>query len=114
VDDSEFARRTLIKLLAAIGGSLVGEASSGLDAVHKYKTLKPDIVFMDVTMPGVEGIDALAMIIAEDRAARVVMVSSLNYRALVDDALKKGAKHFITKPVQNVPLAEIVRSVLAH
>jgi len=112
VDDSEFARRTLIKVLATIGGTLAGEANSGLDAVQKYKSLKPDIVFMDITMPGVEGLDALEMIITEDRAAKVVMVSSLNYRSLVDDALKKGAKHFITKPVQNAPLAEIVRSVL--
>src|SRR5574341_2533331 len=85
VDDSEFARRTLIKVLTAIGGSLAGEAVSGMDAVQKYRSLKPDIVFMDITMPGMEGIDALEMIIAEDRAAKVVMVSSLDHRALVQD-----------------------------
>src|SRR3990172_2895847 len=113
VDDSEFARRTLIKVLATIGGTLVGEASSGLDAVHKYKSLKPDIVFMDITMPGVEGIDALEMILRDDSTAKIVMVSSLGHHDLVKDALKKGAKHFITKPVQNAPMEDIIRFVLA-
>ncbi len=114
VDDSEFARRALIKVLSHIGGTLAGEAVSGQDAVQKYKNLRPDLVFMDITMPGMEGIDALDAIMHEDRAARVVMVSSLGHNDLVKDALKKGAKHFITKPVQNVPMAEIVRFVLTH
>lgn len=114
VDDSEFARKTLIKVLAPIGGKLVGEATSGQDAVQKYRSLQPDIVFMDITMPGMEGIDALEMILRDDSGAKVVMVSSLSHRSLVQDALKKGAKHFITKPVQNAPLAEIVKFVLAH
>jgi two-component system, chemotaxis family, chemotaxis protein CheY len=114
VDDSEFARKTLIKVLTTIGGILAGEATSGQDAVQKYKSLKPDIVFMDITMPGMEGIDALEQIINDDSAARVVMVSSLSHKTLVQDALKKGAKHYITKPVRNDNLVEIVQFVLAH
>ncbi|MEK6697685.1 MAG: response regulator [Nitrospirota bacterium] len=114
VDDSEFARKSLIKVLAGIGGTLAGEAVSGQDGVQKYRTLKPDIVFMDITMPGMEGIDALEMIIRDDSRAKIIMVSSLGHHQLVKDALKKGAKHFITKPVQNVPMKEIVRFVLAH
>ena len=114
VDDSEFARKTLIKVLNNIGGTLAGEAVSGQDAVRKYNTLKPDIVFMDITMPGMEGIDALELILREDRNARVVMVSSLGHKDLVKNALEKGAKHYITKPAQNVPIAEIIDYVLAH
>ena len=114
VDDSEFARKTLIKVLTTIGGVVAGEATSGQDAVQKYKSLKPDIVFMDITMPGMEGIDALEQIINDDSAARVVMVSSLSHKTLVQDALKKGAKHYITKPVRNDNLVEIVQFVLAH
>jgi len=114
VDDSEFARKSLIKVLTGIGGTLAGEAVSGQDGVQKYRTLKPDIVFMDITMPGMEGIDALEVIIRDDSRAKIVMVSSLGHHQLVKDALKKGAKHFITKPVQNVPMKEIVRFVLAH
>lgn len=114
VDDSEFARKSLIKVLTGIGGTLAGEAVSGQDGVQKYRTLKPDIVFMDITMPGMEGIDALEVIIRDDNRAKIVMVSSLGHHQLVKDALKKGAKHFITKPVQNVPMKEIVRFVLAH
>jgi two-component system chemotaxis response regulator CheY len=114
VDDSEFARKSLIKVLTGIGGTLAGEAVSGQDGVQKYRTLKPDIVFMDITMPGMEGIDALEVIIRDDSRAKIIMVSSLGHHQLVKDALKKGAKHFITKPVQNVPMADIVRFVLAH
>jgi two-component system chemotaxis response regulator CheY len=114
VDDSEFARKSLITLLGRIGGMLSGEAVSGQDALQKYRSLKPDIVFMDVNMPGMEGIDALELLLREDSGAKVVIVSSLSHGDLVKDALKKGAKHFITKPVQNVPLARIVRYVLEH
>jgi two-component system chemotaxis response regulator CheY len=114
VDDSEFARKSLITLLGRIGGMLSGEAVSGQDALQKYRSLKPDIVFMDVNMPGMEGIDALELLLREDSGAKVVIVSSLSHGDLVKDALKKGAKHFITKPVQNVPLSRIVRYVLEH
>lgn len=114
VDDSEFARKALIKVLTAIGGKLAGEAITGQDAVQKYNSLKPDIVFMDITMPGMEGIDALETILQIDRSAKVIMVSSLSHNSLVTEALKKGAKHFITKPAQSVPIARIVKFVLAH
>ncbi len=114
VDDSEFARKSLIKVLSGIGGKLAGEAITGYDAVQKYRSLRPDLVFMDVTMPGMEGTDALELILRDDSQARVIMVSSLGHHELVKNALKKGAKHFITKPVQNVPIAEIVSFVLSH
>ena len=114
VDDSEFARKSIIKVLSSLGGQVAGEAVSGQDAVEKYKALMPDIVFMDITMPGMEGIDALEMILKNDNSAKVVMVSSLSHNNLVKDALKKGAMHFITKPVQNAPMAEIVKFVLEH
>lgn len=113
-DDSEFARKSIIKVLTGIGGKLAGEAVTGLDAVQKYRNLKPDIVFLDITMPGMEGMDALELILRDDNSARVVMVSSLSHNNLVKEALKKGAKHYITKPVQNAPMAEIIRFVLEH
>lgn len=113
VDDSEFARKVLIKVLNTLGGTLAGEAATGEDAVQKYKRLKPDLVFMDITMPGVEGIDALEMILHDDRQAKVVMVSSLSHHDLVENAMKKGAKHFITKPVQKEPIEKVVKALLA-
>jgi len=111
-DDSEFARKSLIRALSSIGGDLAGEAVSGQDAVQKYRNLKPDIVFMDIIMPGIEGIDALDMILQDDSSAKVVIVSSLSHREIVKSALKKGAEHYITKPVQNAPLADIIQFVL--
>jgi two-component system chemotaxis response regulator CheY len=113
-DDSEFARKSLIRVLSSMGGNLAGEAVSGQDAVQKYRSLKPDIVFMDITMPGMEGIDALEIILRDDSSAKVVIVSSLSHREIVKNALKKGAKHFITKPVQNAPLADIIQFVLSQ
>jgi two-component system chemotaxis response regulator CheY len=113
-DDSEFARKSLIRVLSGMGGNLAGEAVSGQDAVQKYQSLKPDIVFMDITMPGMEGLDALEMILRDDSSAKVVIVSSLSHREIVKTALKKGAKHFITKPVQNASLADIIHFVLSQ
>ncbi|HUI67585.1 MAG TPA: response regulator [Nitrospirota bacterium] len=113
-DDSEFARKSLIMALSRIGGNLAGEAFSGQDAVQKYRCLKPDIVFMDITMPGMEGIDALERILQDDSSAKVVIVSSLSHREIVKNALKKGAKHYITKPIQIAPLADIIQFVLSR
>lgn len=114
VDDSEFARKSLIRMVSSMGGNLAGEAVSGQDAVQKYWSLKPDIVFMDITMPGMEGIDAMDMILRDDSSAKVVIVSSLNHREIVKNALKKGAKNFITKPVRNEPLADVIKFVLSQ
>ncbi len=113
-DDSEFARKSLIRMVSSMGGNLAGEAVSGQDAVQKYWSLKPDIVFMDITMPGMEGIDAMDMILRDDSSAKVVIVSSLNHREIVRNALKKGAKNFITKPVRNEPLADVIKFVLSQ
>ncbi len=113
-DDSEFARKSLIRMVSSMGGNLTGEAVSGQDAVQKYWSLKPDIVFMDITMPGMEGIDAMDMILRDDSSAKVVIVSSLNHREIVRNALKKGAKNFITKPVRNEPLADVIKFVLSQ
>lgn len=113
-DDSDFARKSIIKVLLNIGGRLAGEAVDGQEAVRMYEELRPDLLFLDITMPGMEGIDTLDRILQKDRSAKVIMVSSLSHQSLVKAALNRGAKHFITKPVQNAPMAEIVKFVLEH
>lgn len=113
-DDSDFARKSIIKVLMHLGGTLAGEAVTGRDAVEKFRELKPDIVFLDITMPEMEGMDALDSILNMDHGAKVVMVSSLSNNSLVKDAIKRGAKHFVTKPVHNAPMMEIVRFVLGQ
>ncbi|CAG0972329.1 Chemotaxis protein CheY [Anaerolineae bacterium] len=114
VDDSLFARKNIAKAVEAIGGSVIGEAVNGREAVDKYFELRPDLVLMDISMPEMEGIEALGLIRERDSNAKVVIVSSLNHQELVKKGISLGAKHFISKPVQLERAADIIRFVLAQ
>src|SRR5438094_863968 len=94
VDDSVFARKNLIKMIEMFGGELAGEAGDGLTAIAEYNRIKPDIVLMDITMPQMEGIEAVERIVRQHADARIVMVSSVGYQENILAALQKGAKHF--------------------
>ncbi len=112
VDDSVFARKNLIKMVQAFGGEVAGEAGDGLTAIAEYNRTKPDIVLMDITMPQMEGIEAVERIVRQHADARIVMVSSVGYQENILAALQKGAKHFVQKPVKPDVLYEILRYVL--
>jgi two-component system chemotaxis response regulator CheY len=112
VDDSVFARKSLAKMLEGFGGQVAGEAGDGLAAIAEYSRTIPDIVLMDITMPRMEGIEAVERIVHEHPDARVVMVSSVGYQENMLAALQKGARHFIQKPVKPEVLYEILRYVL--
>lgn len=114
VDDSLFARKNIAKAVAAIGGTVIGEAANGREAVDKYFELRPDLVLMDISMPEMEGIEALGLIRERDSSAKVVIVSALNHQDLVKKGISLGAKHFISKPVQLEKAADIIRFVLAQ
>ena len=96
-DDAAFMRTILGGILKKAGYDVV-EASSGVDAIEKYKTEKPDAVTMDITMPEMDGITALKQIIAIDKDAKVLMCSAMGQQAMVVEAIKVGAKDFIVKP----------------
>jgi len=112
VDDSEFACRNMEKMMVAIGGTLVGFASNGREAVERYPKLHPDLVLMDITMPEMEGIEAVQGILAQDSSAKVVMVSSMGFQDMIKKALASGAKHFLIKPVKPEQAASVVKFVL--
>jgi two-component system chemotaxis response regulator CheY len=112
VDDSVFARKSLARLIESFGGELAGEASDGLSAIAEYARIKPDLVLMDITMPQMEGIEAVERIVQEHPEARIVMVSSVGYQDNILAALQKGARHFVQKPVKPDALYEIIRYVL--
>ena len=114
VDDSEFARRNMEKIMIAMGGELAGFASNGREAVEQYPELRPDLVLMDVTMPEMEGVEAVEGILAADRSAKVVMVSSIGHQGIIKRALACGAKHFITKPIRPDQVATVVNFVLGE
>ena len=114
VDDSVFARKNIIKMVQLFGGEIAGEAGDGLTAIAEYNRTKPDIVLMDITMPQMEGIEAVERIVRQYPEARIVMVSSVGYQENILAALQKGAKHFVQKPVKPEVLYEILRYVLSE
>lgn len=112
VDDSVFARKSLAKMIESFGGQIAGEAGDGRTAISEYARTNPDIVLMDITMPQMEGLEAVEHIVKKHPEARVVMVSSVGYQDNILAALQKGARHFVQKPVKPDRLYEIVRYVL--
>ncbi len=113
VDDSVFARKNIIKMVQLFGGEIAGEAGDGLTAIAEFNRTNPDIVLMDITMPQMEGIEAVERIVRQTPEAKIVMVSSVGYQENILAALQKGAKHFVQKPVKPEVLYEILRYVLS-
>ncbi|MDT3698745.1 MAG: response regulator [Thermincola sp.] len=99
VDDAAFMRMRCAKLLTENGYS-VDEAENGQEAVDKYIAIKPDLVLMDITMPVMDGLTAVAEIKKVDPDAKIVMCSALGQQNTVMSAIKAGAKDFIVKPYQ--------------
>lgn len=111
VDDTEFMRMTIRRVLESANFEIVAEAENGEVAVRKYKTHHPDIVLMDITMPIMNGIEALKEIKAIDASAKVVIVSALGQEMVVREAIANGAETFIVKPFQPETLVELVSRV---
>ena len=112
VDDAAFMRMMIKDILTKNGFEVAGEGTNGLDAVDKYQELKPDLVLMDITMPEMDGIQALKKIKESDGSALVIMCSAMGQQAMVIDAIKSGAKDFIVKPFQAERVIESINKVL--
>jgi two-component system chemotaxis response regulator CheY len=112
VDDAAFMRMMLKDILTKGGHEVVGEAANGVEAVEKYKELKPDVVTMDITMPEMNGIDAIKEIKKFDPNATVIVCSAMGQQAMVIEAIQAGAKDFIVKPFQAARVIEAVQKVL--
>ena len=100
VDDAAFMRKMLSDALAKGGHQVIGEAANGVEAVDRFKELRPDVTTLDITMPEKDGLSALKEIMALDPAARVVMCSALGQESKVLEAVKSGARDFVVKPFQ--------------
>jgi two-component system chemotaxis response regulator CheY len=112
VDDAAFMRLMLRNILEEAGHTVVCEAENGLEAVEKYKKYHPDLVTLDITMPVMEGVEALREIRRHDPLAVVIMCSAMGQKAMVIEAIKMGAKDFIVKPVQQDRVVEAVNKAL--
>ncbi len=107
IDDAAFMRMMLKKIIGPTGNELV-EGVDGADGVTKYKEHKPNLVFLDIVMPNVDGIECLKQIMAYDKNAKVIMCSSIGQQSVVNDAIKIGARDFIIKPFDAAKVLETV------
>jgi two-component system chemotaxis response regulator CheY len=112
VDDASVVRLLIKKVLVKGGFEIVGEAVNGVDALAKYKELKPDIVTMDITMPEADGIQATKDIIAFDPNAKIVMLSGIDQKEMLWQAIKSGASSYIVKPFENDRILSTLNDVI--
>ncbi len=112
VDDSPIMRRNLSAILKAAGHTVVSEAVNGEDAFREYEKHKPDLVTMDITMPVMNGVEAVEKIIGSFEDAKIIMISALDQKFMVLSALQSGAKHYVIKPFTPEKVMQIINEVL--
>lgn len=113
VDDAGFIRLLLTDMLTSEGFDVVAGATNGNEAIQYYKRYMPDLVTMDITMPEMDGIDALSEIMKLNPKAKVIMCSAMGQQKLVVQAIQNGAKDFIVKPFQKERVVEAINKVLS-
>ncbi len=112
VDDLAFIKLIIKDTLEKKGFEVVGEAANGIEAVEMYSKLKPDVVLMDITMPRMDGIQALSKIMDLDKNAKVIMCSALGQQRLIIQAIQLGAKDFIVKPFKPERIIGAIKKAL--
>ena len=111
-DDAAFMRMMIKDILTKNGYNVAGEVENGKKAVEKFKEVNPDLVLMDITMPEMDGIQALKEIKKLDGGAKVIMCSAMGQQAMVIESIQAGAKDFIVKPFQAERVIEAVKKVV--
>ncbi|MCI9546144.1 MAG: response regulator [Lachnospiraceae bacterium] len=112
VDDAAFMRMMVKDTLTKAGYTDLYEAADGLQAVEAYSEVQPDLVIMDITMPNMDGLEALKAIKGKDPNATVVMCSAMGQESMVIEAIKSGAKDFIVKPFKPDRILKTVSSIV--
>ncbi|NTU60398.1 MAG: response regulator [Deltaproteobacteria bacterium] len=112
VDDSPYIQRELSRLLERHGCRVAATASNGLEALKKFKEVKPDFVTLDLVMPQLGGLQTLTLLKKIDPAAVVIMVSSLSGEDKIAECARAGASHYILKPFDEERIAEVLREAV--
>ena len=112
VDDSKLSRKILRNILEEAGYAVIAEATDGEEGIAAYLQFKPDVVTMDITMPNMNGMESLQEILAMDKKAQVVMISAAGQQKKIIEAIKMGAKRFITKPFEADDVISCMDSLL--
>ncbi len=110
-DDAAFMRMMVKDILVEIDCTITGEAENGRKAVEKYKELSPDLVLMDITMPEMDGIEALKEIMKIDTGAKVLLMGQQTQQDMADEGIHLGAKGFIVKPFQREDVEKALKKV---
>ncbi len=112
-DDISFIKMVQRDILEKAGYEIVGEATDGKEAVEKYIKLKPDVVIMDITMPKMDGLNAIKLIKKHDPSARIIVCSALGQHKLIIEAIKAGVKDFVVKPFEPERLLKAIEKALS-
>lgn len=112
MDDAKFMRITLTKILQKANHTIIGEAENGKEAVELYQSLHPDVVILDITMPVMNGIEAVRAIKQVDRNAKIIICSAIGQQRMVVEAIEAGAADFIVKPFEENRVLEAINRLL--
>lgn len=113
VDDAVFMRTVLRRMIEEDGNYvIVGEGADGYEAIELAKTKKPDIMTLDITMPGLDGISAVKEIISKSPDTKVIVVSAMGKQPMVIEAIKMGAKEFVVKPFKKAQVIQAIKNVM--
>lgn len=113
VDDSLFMRNVLKEIVSKAGYTIAGEAATGRAAIQKSCELHPDVVLLDITMPEIDGLQALVEIVKLEPQINIIMCSAMGQQGIVMEALQKGAKDFIIKPFQQEKVVDSIERALS-
>ncbi len=114
VDDSNIIRSKISRCHNAGAFELVATAKNGVEALHNFQTYKPDVITMDLTMPEMDGIQCIEMLVAADPEVLILVVSALSDKATGIEALEKGARGFLLKPFTEEQLSEALEELTEH
>ena len=114
VDDAAFMRMMIRMMFVEAGHEVVGEASSGQEAIDMYAVLNPDLVTMDITMEGMDGINSVKGIMHKHPDAKIIMCSAMGQQQMILDAIEAGARDFIVKPFQRDRVLSALNKLIAN
>ncbi|WIG00056.1 MULTISPECIES: response regulator [Pontibacillus] len=112
VDDAKFMRMTLGTIIEKGNHTVIGEAEDGREAIDLFHKLSPDLVTMDITMPEMNGLEAVDSILSSQPSAKIIMCSAMGQQKMVVEAIEKGAKDFIVKPFDETRVLDAINRVL--
>jgi two-component system chemotaxis response regulator CheY len=113
VDDAKYVKEMIQSMLEPHGHEIVGVASDGFEAIEKYKALRPDVVLMDILMPGMDGLSAIKKIMEQDKKAKIIVVTALVKETIRKETMRAGAIDFVTKPFEVQRLLGAIKAATA-